>query len=78
MGLDKIKYHFVESPLTDHNLISLSIIIDKTLQSNSKTLFPNFAKVDFKNINKYLSEINWNSILMNQKIYNNFITNLLI
>ena len=47
MGLDKIKSHFVASPLkdtTDHNLILLSIVIDEALQCNSKILSSNLKK----------------------------------
>ena len=39
MVLDKIKSYYVEFPLTDttdHDLISLSIVIDKPIQSNFK------------------------------------------
>ena len=51
MGLDKIKYHSVESPLTDtiyHNLISLSIVGDRALQSNSKILSTSFNTARFQ------------------------------
>ena len=65
MGLDRVKFHSVDSPLTntnDHSLISFRINGNKSMKSATVTLYPAFSRADFKCINEYLSSIDWKFI----------------
>ena len=81
MGLDRVKFHSVDSPLTDtndHNLISFGINVNESTKPPSETLYPDFYRANFMNINKYLSGINWkllyNSSKNLQEFYDEFVS----
>ena len=85
LGLDRVKFHSVDSPLTDtndHNLISFGINIEKSTKLASETLYPDFCRANFKNVNKYLSGINWkllyNSSKNLQEFYDEFINTIIL
>ena len=80
MGLDKVKFHSVDSPLTntnDHSLISFGISVKKSMKSATVTLYPDFSRADFKCINEYLSSIDWKFIYNKsenlQEFYDKFV-----
>ena len=80
IGLNRIKSHSVDSPLTntnDHSLISFDIIVDKSIKSAAVTLYPAFSRADFKCINEYLSKIDWKFIYNKsenlQEFYDEFV-----
>ena len=80
MRLDWLKFHSVDSPLTDtydQNLISFCISVDKSIKRDSETLYPNFYGANFENVNKYLPVINWkllyNSSKNSPEFYDEFI-----
>ena len=56
MGSDEVKFHSVDSALTDttdHNRISLSIFVDKALQDNSKIV----SNILTKQISRILTSV---------------------
>merc|ERR1712096_45969 len=80
IGLNRIKSHSVDSPLTntnDHSLISFDIIVNKSIKSAAVTLYPAFSRADFKCINEYLSNIGWKFIYNKsenlQEFYDEFV-----
>merc|ERR1712096_580965 len=80
IGLNRIKSHSVDSPLTntnDHSLISFDIIVDKSIKSAVVTLYPAFSRADFKCINEHLSNIEWKLIYNKsenlQEFYDEFV-----
>ena len=80
MGLDRVKFHSVDSPLTDandHSVILFGISVDRNKKPTSRSLYPDFYIANFDNINKFLSKINWKVKYNNsknlQEFYNEFI-----
>merc|ERR1712096_48302 len=80
IGLNRIKFHSVDSPLTntnDHFLISFDINVNKSIKSAAVTLYPAFSRADFKCINEYLSNIDWKFIYNKsdnlQEFYDEFV-----
>ena len=80
MALDRVKFHLVDSPLTninDHNVILFGISVHKSKRPSPKSLYPDFRRANFENINKFLSDINWKVLFNNsknlQKFYDKFI-----
>ena len=70
MALDRVKFHLVDSPLTninDHNVILFGISVHKSKKPSPKSLYPDFRRANFENINKFLSEINWKVLFNNSK-----------
>ena len=70
----------MDSPLTDtndHSVISFGISVDRGTKPTARSLYPDFYRANFENINKFLSEINWKIIYNNwknlQKFYDKFI-----
>ena len=64
----------------DHKLISFGINVDKSTKPTSETLYQDFHRANFKNLNKYLSGINW-KLLYNtsknlQEFYDEFINTI--
>ena len=60
MGLERVKSHSVDSPLTntnDHSLISFDISVNKSTKLAAVTIYPAFSRADFKCINENLSSI---------------------
>ena len=49
----------------DHSVISFGISVDMGTKPTSRSLYSDFYRANFENINKFLSEINW------KVIYNN-------
>ena len=59
IGLDRVKFHSVDSPLTDaniHSVISFGISVDMDTKPTSRSLYSDFYKAKFDKINKFLSE----------------------
>ena len=55
MALDRVKFHLVDSPLTninDHNVILFGISVHKSKKLFSKSLCPDFRRANFENIKK--------------------------
>ena len=70
MALDRVKFHLVDSPLTninDHNVILFGISVHKSKKPSPKSLYPDFRRANFENINKFLSDINWKVLFNNSK-----------
>ena len=84
MALDRIKFHLVDSPITninDHNVILFGISVHKNKKPSSKSLYPDFRRANFEKINEFLSEINWNALFNNSKnlqmFYDEFIKTII-
>ena len=62
--MDNVKIH---EPLgnSDHNQINFDINI-KSESKNKKTYRGNFHKGNYKDMRKYLANLNWNNMLMNK------------
>ena len=67
MGLDRVKFHLVDSPLTNTNVISFGISVDGSKKTFFESLYPDFRRAIFENVNKFLSEINWKDLYNNSK-----------
>ena len=55
MGLDRVKFRSVDSPLTDANdqsVISFGISVDRGTKPTFRSLYSDFYKVNFDNIEK--------------------------
>ena len=83
MGFGRVKFHSTDSLLTDannHSVISFGISVDRGTKPTSRSLYPDFYRANFDNINKFLSEINWKvkyNISKNlQEFYNEFINTI--
>ena len=83
MALDRVKFHLVDSPLTninDPNLILNGISVHKSKKPSPKSLYPDFRRANFENINTFLLEINWKVLFKNstnlKMFYHKFITTI--
>ena len=62
MGLERVKFCSVDSPLTDANdrsVISFGFSVDRGAKQVFRLFYPDFYRAKFDNINKFLSNINW-------------------
>ena len=80
MALDRVKFYTVDSPLTnvnDHSVISFGISVDRGTKPTSRLLYQDFYRANFKNINNFLSEINWKAKHSNSKNIQEFYDELI-
>ena len=70
MGLDRVKFHSIDSRLTYanvHSVISFGISVGRGTKPTSRSLYQNFHRANFDNISKFLKEINWKVKYYNSK-----------
>ena len=57
MALDRVKFHSVDSLLTnanDQSIILFGISVDRGTKPTSRSLYPDFFRANFDNINKFV------------------------